>query len=262
MGDRITANGVETAYRFDGPEDGPVVLLANSLLTNYGMWDGQVPALADKYRVLRYDQRGHGASEAPEPPYSFDMLAEDAKGLLDGLGIETVHFCGFSMGGMTALAFAAKYPDRVRSLALCDTACRMADPGMFDGFAMAAQDFGLEALAAPTLENTFTESFRNAEPAAVARIGDMFAATSLDGFVGCCNAIEAMDHEDLLAGIALPTLIIAGAEDQMTTVDDARRLNDGIPGSRLVVLDDASHFSNIEQPEAFNGALRTFLDEN
>jgi len=262
MGDTIRANGVEIAYRVDGPEDGPVVLLANGLTSDYMMWDAQMPALTDKYRVLRYDQRGHGGSEATKPPYSFDMLAEDAHGLLSVLGIAKVHFCGFSMGGMTALVFATKHPEMLHGLTLCDTTCRMADPGMWDGFAMAARDFGLAVLAEPTLENCFTAEFRETNPADVERVGDMIAATSLDGFVGCCNAIEEMDNEHLLAEVTVPTLVMVGAEDPMTTVDDAQRLHDGIAGSRLAVLDGAAHFSNIEQPEAFNIALRSFLDEN
>jgi 3-oxoadipate enol-lactonase len=166
------------------------------------------------------------------------------------------------MGGMTALAFAARFPETVRSLALCDTACRMVDPGMFGGFAAAAQDFGLAALVAPTLDACFSAAFRDSNPDDVARAGDMMATTSLDGFVGCCNAIEAMDQAPRLAGIAVPTLIMVGADDPMTTVADARRLHDGIAGSRLVVLDGAAHFSNIERPDAFNAALRGFLDEN
>lgn len=190
MEGRITANGVETAYRVDGPDDGPVVLLANSLLSNYGMWDPQIPALAERYRVLRYDQRGHGGSEATPPPYDFDMLVE------------------------------------------------------------------------PTLETCFSAAFRDSNPDDVARAGDMMATTSLDGFVGCCNAIEATDQAPQLTGIAVPTLVMVGADDPMTTVEDARRLHDGIVGSRLVVLEGAAHFSNIEQPDAFNAALRGFLDEN
>lgn len=257
----IATNGIETAYRFDGPAGAPVVLLANSLVSDYGMWNAQIPALSDRYRVLRYDQRGHGRSTASPPPYDFGMLAEDAHALLTGLGVDKVHFCGFSMGGMTALAFATRYPAMVRSLALCDTACRMADPGMFGDFAGAAKDFGLAALAEPTLENCLTAAFRERNPEEVARLHDMIVATSLDGFVGCCNAIEAMDQEAVLAGISAPTLIMVGAGDPMTTVDDSHRLHDGIAGSELVVLDGAAHFSNIEQPEAFNAALRGFLDK-
>jgi 3-oxoadipate enol-lactonase len=262
MGDTIKANGADIAYRFDGPEDGPVVMLSNSLASNYGMWDAQIPALTSKYRVLRYDQRGHGGSEATDPPYSFDMLLDDAVGLLDALGIEKVHFCGLSMGGMTGQLFGAKYPERLRSLTLCDTASQMPDPTVWEDRIKMARGDGMAALAPSTLERWFTAPYRAKAPKEVARIEAMIANTPVEGFAGCCKAIEAMNQTHLLAGIKTPTLIVVGADDPSTTVAHSEVIHNEIRGSKLVVLDNAAHLSNIEQADGFNTALRAFIDKH
>jgi len=260
MGDTIKANGADVAYRFDGPEGAPVVMLSNSLASNYTMWDAQIPALTKKYRVLRYDQRGHGGSEATPPPYSFDMLLEDARGLLQALGIDKLHFCGLSMGGMTGQLFGAKYPEMLRSLILCDTASKMPDPSVWDDRLQMAEEKGMPAMAPSTLERWFTAPYHSAEPGEIARIGKMIAATPVDGFVGCGRAIQAMNHAPLLAKIKTPTLIIVGEDDPSTTVAQSEAIHRGIAGSELVVLKKAAHLSNIEQAEAFNKALLAFLD--
>ena len=262
MADTIKANGVEIAYRLDGPESAPVVMLSNSLASNYTMWDAQIPALAGKYRVLRYDQRGHGGSQATEPPYSFDMLVEDARALIAALGLGKVHFCGLSMGGMTGQLFGAKYPQELRSLVLCDTASRMPDPSAFDARAEAARRDGMASLAPATLERWFTAPYRAKAKREVERVGTMIASTPVDGFVGCCKAIQAMDQTHLLAGIKTPTLIIVGADDPSTTVEHSEIIHREIVGSKLVVLKNAAHLSNIEQAADFNAALRAFLDKH
>ncbi len=262
MADTIKANGVEIAYRLDGPESGPVVMLSNSLASNFTMWDAQLPALVDKYRVLRYDQRGHGGSQATKPPYSFDMLVEDARALIGALGLGKVHFCGLSMGGMTGQLFGAKYPGELRSLILCDTASRMPDPSAFDARVKAARGDGMASLAPATLERWFTAPFRAKAKREMERVGAMIASTPVDGFAGCCNAIAAMDQTHLLAGIKAPTLIIVGADDPSTTVAHSEIIHREIVGSKLVVLKNAAHLSNIEQAAEFNKTLRTFLDKH
>jgi 3-oxoadipate enol-lactonase len=262
MVDKIKANGVEIAYRFDGPEDGPVVMFSNSLASNLSMWDAQVPALSDKYRLLRYDQRGHGGSEATQPPYSFDLLLEDARALIRALGLGPVHFCGLSMGGMTGQLFGAKYPDMLRSLILCDTSSRMADPSVWAPRIKAARGDGMASLAPSTLERWFTAPYRAKAKREIERVGAMIASTPVDGFVGCCNAIAAMDQTHLLAGIKTPTLIIVGADDPSTTVAQSETIHREIVGSKLVVLKNAAHLSNIEQADEFNAALRAFLDKH
>jgi 3-oxoadipate enol-lactonase len=261
MVDIINANGIDMAYRLDGPADGPVVMLSNSLATNHTMWDPQIPALTDRYRVLRYDQRGHGGTQPTEPPYSFDMLLEDAVGLMQALDIEKVHFCGLSMGGMTGQLFGAKHPDKLHSLILCDTASEMPMPEVWQDRINTAQQKGMNAVISGTLERWFTEAYRNAAADNTDRVGTMIATTPVDGFVGCCHAISKMNHTPLLAGIKTPTLVIVGADDPATTVEHAKVIHGEIDGSALVVLDEAAHLSNIEQADAFNTALRTHLDK-
>ena len=262
MVDTIKANGATIAYRLEGPENGPVVMLSNSLASNFTMWDAQIPALADKYRVLRYDQRGHGGSEATKPPYSFDLLLEDARALIEALGLGKVHFCGLSMGGMTGQLFGARYPGMLRSLILCDTSSRMPDPSIWDARIKAARGDGMASLAPSTLERWFTAPYRSKARREIERVGAMISATPVDGFVGCCNAIAAMDQTHLLAGIKTPTLIIVGADDPSTTVEHSEVIHREIVGSKLVVIENAAHLSNIEQAAEFNAALRAFLDKH
>lgn len=262
MVETIAANGIDMAYQLDGPPDGPVVMLSNSLATNNAMWDAQIPALTDKYRVLRYDQRGHGGTQGTAPPYSFDLLLEDAVGLMQTLDIDKVHFCGLSMGGMTGQLFGVKYPEKLHSLILCDTASEMRVPGMWEERIKIARADGMAALAPSTLERWFTAPYRATAKAEIERVGAMIEATSLDGFVGCAGAIEAMNHTPLLPQITTPTMVIVGADDPSTTVEHAEVIHREIKGSALVVLDQAAHLSNIEQAEAFNTALRSYIDKH
>jgi len=262
MGDTINANGIEIAYRLDGPADAPVVMLSNSLATNYSMWEMQLPALTESYRVLRYDQRGHGGTQATEPPYSFDMLRQDAVALIGALGLDKVHFCGLSMGGMIGQQLGAKNPEVLHSLILCDTASQLGVPGMWEERINMARDGGMASLVDPTLQRWFTEGFRAKNAAALEPVAEMIKTTPVDGFVGCAMAIDAMDHGDLLSEIKTPTLVLVGADDPATTVEHSKIIHDAVAGSEMVVLDDAAHLSNIEQPEAFNVAVLTHIREH
>ncbi|HEX7055537.1 MAG TPA: 3-oxoadipate enol-lactonase [Burkholderiales bacterium] len=256
---RIRANGIEINYALDGPPAGPVVMLSNSLLTDYRMWEPQVPALARNYRVLRYDTRGHGGSEASEPPYSMAMLADDAVGLLDALEIARVHFVGLSMGGMIGQRLASRYPERVASLALCDTAARMPPASVWDERIALAQAKGTAAFVEPMTTRWLTEAYRASHADVLRGLAAMISGTSVPGFVGCCRAIQAMDHVELLATIKAPTLVLVGEHDVGTPVAAAEALHRGIAGSELRVLRDAAHLTNIEQTQAFNEALTGFL---
>jgi 3-oxoadipate enol-lactonase len=257
----IKANGIDLCYALEGPEDAPVVMLSNSLASNLAMWDAQMAALADKYRVLRYDQRGHGGTQVTPPPYNFDLLVDDAVGLIQVLGFTKVHFCGLSMGGMTGQLFGVKYPELLSSLILCDTASQMPDPSIWDERIDAARNQGMTALAPATLERWFTAPYRETETGEIARVNDMIASTPVDGFIGCCNAIAAMNFTPILKDIRTPTLVIVGADDPSTTVEHSRIIHEAIDGSELCILDQAAHLSNIEQADAFNAALRAFLDK-
>ncbi len=260
MTDSVNVNGVETAYRFDGPAGGRVVLLSNSLMSNYEMWDWTVPALSDRYRVLRYDTRGHGRSSTTPGPYSIAMLGDDAAALLDALGIRAAHVAGLSMGGMIAQQLGARYPDKVLSLALCDTASEMPPRSMWEERLGIARTQGIAGLAEGTIKRWFTEPFIRRAPGDIEKVRKMILGTGVEGYMACASAVRDMAQTTMLLGIAKPTLVMTGRQDPACTVAQSIVLNRMIDGSQLVILEDAAHLSNIEQPAAFNTALRSFID--
>jgi 3-oxoadipate enol-lactonase len=258
---KITANGISINYTLEGPASAPVVTLSHSLATNLSMWDPQIPALTPRYRVLRYDTRGHGGTDAPRGAYSLDQLAEDARALLQALGFARTHLIGLSMGGFIGQILALTYPQMLQSLVLCDTTSRVppdAKP-MWDERIRAAQAHGMELHVEPTIGRWFTAPFRERRPDVVDRVRAMIRATKPAGYIGCCHAIAALDLTDRLQAIAVPTLVIVGEEDPGTPVTASRTIHERIKGSELVILKSASHLSNMEQPEAFNRAVTTFL---
>ena len=258
---KITANGISINYTLGGPASAPVVTLSHSLATNLSMWDPQIPALTSRYRVLRFDTRGHGGTDAPEGAYSLDQLAEDTRVLLQTLGIARTHFIGLSMGGFIGQILALTYPQMLQSLVLCDTTSRVppdATP-MWDERIRAAQAHGMEPHVEPTIGRWLTAPFREQRPDVVDRVRAMIRATNPAGYIGCCHAIAALDLTDRLQAIAAPTLVIVGEEDPGTPVAASRTIHERIKGSELVILKSASHLSNMEQPEAFNRAVTTFL---
>lgn len=258
---KVKANGIEMHYTLDGPEGAPVVTLSHSLATTLAMWDPQTPALTARHRVLRYDTRGHGGTEAPAGAYSLDLLADDAVALLRALGIARTHWVGLSMGGMIGQTLALERPDLVASLALCDTSSRVppeARPTWTDRI-RTAETQGMEPLVEPTIGRWFTPGFVSSRPEVVDPVRAMIRSTSPRGYVGCCHAISALDLTDRLGAIAVPTLVVVGEEDLGTPVAASRAIQERIPGAELVILKSASHLSNIEQPGAFTSALTSFL---
>jgi 3-oxoadipate enol-lactonase len=258
--DTVSVNGVRIAYRFDGPPGGRVVLMSNSLMSSFAMWDWTVPALADRYRVLRYDTRGHGRSATPPGPYSIAALGDEAAGLLDALGIEAAHFVGLSMGGMVGQQLGARYPGKVLSLSLCDTASEMPPREMWEERLAIAASQGIPALAEGTLKRWFTEPFVRRAPGDIEKVRRMILGTGVEGYMACAGAIRDMAQTTMLLAITAPTLVLTGRQDPATTVAHATVLHRVIAGSRLVIIEDAAHLSNIEQPRAFNAALRAFID--
>jgi len=258
---RISANGIGMNYTLEGPTAAPVVTLSHSLATTLHMWDGQVSALAERYRVLRYDTRGHGGTDAPGGPYTLELLAEDARALFRALGIPRTHFVGLSMGGMIGQVLAIQSPELLQSLALCDTSSRVPPEArtMWEERVRVAEAQGMEPHVETTLARWFTAPFRERHPERVAPVAAMIRATKPAGFAGCCQAIKMLDLTDRIAAITTPTLIIVGAEDAGTPVAASRTIHERIRGSELVILPSASHLSNIEQQEAFNRALLGFL---
>ena len=256
----IKVNGLEVAYRFDGPEDGHVILMANSLMSDSSMWDWNVPALADRYRVLRYDKRGHGGSQTTPGSYSIAQLADDAVALLDALKIDKVHFIGLSMGGMIGQQLGARYPERVHSLSLCDTASEMPPRNLWEERFEIARKDGIPGLVDGTIKRWFTAPFIERAPQDIAKVRQMILGTELEGYIGCASAVRDMAQTTMLLKIKAPTLSLTGRQDPACTVDQAIVLNRMIDGSKMVILEEAAHLSNIEQPEVFNRTVREFID--
>jgi len=258
--EKIWVNGVELAYRFDGPANGRVVMMSNSLMSDYTMWDVTIPALTDRYRVLRYDTRGHGRSGTTPGPYSIGMLADDAVGLLDALGIQRVHFIGLSMGGMIGQQIGARYPDRVYSLSLCDTASEMPPRLMWEERLSIARSQGIAGLLDGTIQRWFTGPFIARDPQSIEGVRRMISLTGVEGYIACASAVRDMAQTTMLLQVKAPTLILVGRKDPACTVEQANVLYRMIDGSQIVVIEDAAHLANIEQPQAFNRALGAFLD--
>ena len=259
---QIDANGIAIRYQLDGPADAPVVLFSNSLGTRLEMWDPQMPALTQRYRALRYDSRGHGESAAPEGPYSIELLAADAIGLLDALGVGRAHFCGLSKGGMVGQVLGAQHGDRLISLTLCSTACHMEAKQLWDERIKVAQEQGMAALADAVVERWFTEAFRAEPSILVERVRQMILDTPAHGYAACCAAIRDMDLREAITAIRVPTQILVGADDPATPPAKAEEIHERISGSRLEVIPDAAHLLNIEQDVAFDASLRSFLDRH
>jgi 3-oxoadipate enol-lactonase len=207
----VKVNGTRMHYALDGPAAAPVVTMSHSLGTNLSLWDPQVPVLARQYRVLRYDVRGHGATEAPTGAFGLEHLVEDLRGLLHALGVARTHLVGLSLGGVIGQAFALKYPQLLHSLVLCNTTSRMPleARSMWEERVRVARSRGLEPLVEVMLQRWLTPAFRVREPDVAGRVASMIRLTSPEGYVGCYQAIAALDLTAALTAIRLPTLIIA-----------------------------------------------------
>jgi 3-oxoadipate enol-lactonase len=259
---KLSANGIAMHYVLDGPETAPVVTLGHSLAAHLGMWEPQMKALTGRWRVLRYDTRGHGSTEAPAGAYSLEQLADDALALLAALGIRRTHWVGLSMGGMVGQTMALKAPGIFASLVLADTSSRVPPEArpQWEERIRTAETQGMEPLVEATINRWFTRPFQERRPDVVDGIRAMIRGTSPRGYAGCCHAIKALDLTDRIAQIKIPTLVIVGEEDPGTPVAAARTINERITGSGLTIIPSASHLCNVEQPEAFASAVTRFLD--
>jgi 3-oxoadipate enol-lactonase / 4-carboxymuconolactone decarboxylase len=260
----IRAGKLTVHYELTGCPGAPVVMLANSLGTNFHVWDPQAAALAERFRVLRYDMRGHGLTDCPAvdpdgPGYTIDLLADDALELLAALGIEQVHFCGLSIGGMVGQKLASKAPDRILSLALCDTASRIGPPAIWDDRVREVRSGGLSSIADAVLARWFTPTFLSGRPDEARGYRNMLTCTPADGYIGCCLAIRDEDLRADDARIACPTLVVVGEEDASTPPSAARELAEAIGDARCATIGGAAHISTIEQPEKLNAILLEFL---
>lgn len=253
-----TGDGCRIAYRFDGPDAAPVLLLSNSLGTSLDMWTPQMEAWTRDFRVLRYDQRGHGASDAPVGAYSMDRLGRDVVELLDALGLAKVHFCGLSLGGMVGQWLGLHAPDRLNRLVLANTSSWMGPPSGWDARIALVREQGMAPLARASVERWFTADFVAAAPDAIAPIVSTLEATNSGGYAGCCAAIRDMDMRRVVGLIAGPALVIGGLRDPSTPPSHSEALAAAIPDARLQML-EAAHLANVEQPVPFAEAVLAHL---
>jgi 3-oxoadipate enol-lactonase len=260
MTEKIKVGELDVAYRLEGAAGRPVVMMSNSLMSNMSMWNLTMPALKDRFRILRYDTRGHGSTGVTPGPYSIEQLADDAVGLMDALDIREAHIMGLSMGGMIAQQIGARYPNRALSLLLCNTASEMPPRSLWEERLLIARTQGITALADSTIRRWFTASFIERSPQIIEKIREMILATPLEGYLGCAAAIRDMAQTTLLLKIKAPTLVVTGRQDPATTVEQSMVLNRMIDTSRMGVIENAAHLSNIEQPEIFNREICGFLD--
>jgi 3-oxoadipate enol-lactonase len=259
-----SVNGVDTYYELHGKSGAPWLAFSHSLACNLHMWDGQVEALKNRFRILVYDTRGHGRSSAPAGAYTLEMMADDLRALLSHLDIQRPHFVGLSMGGMIGQTFALKYPAIFASLTLADTTSRYpaeAAP-LWQERIRTAESKGMQPLVQATLERWFTEAFRKNHPEQVRKIGESILATPVAGYAGCCNAIPKINATARLKEIKCRALVICGEQDPGTPPAMAREIHDNLPGSKLALIPQAAHLSNLEQPEAFNRVLSEFLTKS
>lgn len=254
----IELNGARFHYELEGPFDAGVVVLSNSLGTNLAMWDAQVSALARKYRVLRYDSRGHGLTEVTPGPYTIEGLGRDVVGLLDALKIERAYYCGLSVGGMIGQWLGVNAAKRFRSLVLCNTAARIGTVETWNARIATVRAEGMAVIANAVVARWFTENFIKKASEEVERVRKMLLQTSAQGYVATCAAIRDMDQREAVARVNVPTLVISGTHDAVTPPAEGKFLVDRIHGAKYVEL-DAAHLSNIEDAGAFKDAVLRFL---
>lgn len=255
-----TGDGCRIAWRFDGREDAPVLLLSNSLGTDMAMWSPQLAVFSEQYRVLRYDSRGHGGSDAPPGAYSLDRLGRDVIELLDALAIDTVDFCGLSLGGMIGQWLGIRAPERVRRLILANTSSYMGPPSGWDTRIATVHEQGMKPLVDASVERWFTAAFSKRAANAIAPIVTTLLATNPVGYAGACAAIRDMDMRRTAQLIERPTMVIGGSLDPSTPPAHSEALAQSIPAARLCML-EAAHLSNIEMPAPFMLAVRDFLTD-
>lgn len=246
---------MKVAYRIDGHEAMPSLVLASSLGTTWELWDAQLPSLVEDFRVVRYDHPGHGRSPIPDASLTVESLADGVVELIDALDLERVSFCGLSLGGMVGMALALRAPERVDRLVLCCTAAHL---GPVEGWyerAEVVRARGTSAIAGAVLGRWFTQRFRDESPVTIARFREMLEGTPAEGYAACCEAIARWDARSDVSAIRAPTLVISGDDDVATPPQDGAFLAGSIPDAELTVLPECAHLANVEQPALFTRAL-------
>ncbi|MGE8683995.1 MAG: 3-oxoadipate enol-lactonase [Acinetobacter sp.] len=254
----FTSNDAEINYQTFGDANKPAIIFSNSLGTKYSMWQPQIDALQNDFFVICYDTRGHGASSAPQGPYTIEQLGQDVSNLLDHLNVKKASFCGISMGGLTGQWLAIHKPEYFNHVIVCNTAAKVGQEQAWNERAALVREQGLQPIAATAASRWFTERFIQSQAAIVESLSNDLAAGSAEGYASCCEALAKADLREELKNIKVPVLVIAGQQDPVTTVVDGQFMVDRIPNSQLFEI-NASHISNIECPNEFTQAIRNVI---
>ena len=255
----VTVNGATLIYQWDGDETKPVLVLSNSLTTDMRMWEPLIPAFTEHFRVLRYNNRGHGGSSSPVGEYTMDDIAGDALALLDHLDIATAQFCGLSMGGMVGMWLGLHAPDRVQKLVICNTSSDVGPPEPWTARIGAIKDGGMAAIADAGVERFLSEEYRSTGGGAMEMVRAMLLDCDAEGYCGCVAAVRDMSLTSQLDQISNDVLVIAGEVDPATPVSHSEIIVDRIPGAELTVISGVSHLSCAEKPEEFGRIVLDYL---
>jgi len=256
----IDADGCLLNVSVEGRDGGPTLVLSNSLGTNMQMWEPQMKAFTQLFRVIRYDRRGHGKSNVPPGPYSMERFGRDVLAILDDLNIEKAHWCGLSMGGMVGQWLGANAPERFDRLVLANTSSYYPDPTNWLNRIKAVKEGGIASVADTVIGGWLTADFREREPEITAKMKAMLVSSPVEGYIACCEALSTLDQRALLPKIKSPVLVIAGRHDMATPLSAAELIRSNIPRASLTIL-DAAHISNVEQSHAFTDAVVGFLTQ-
>jgi 3-oxoadipate enol-lactonase len=250
--------GASISFQVDGSDEAPALLLINSIGTTRDLWAHQLSSFSPRYRVIRYDARGHGQSSVPSGDYTIEQLAQDALAVLDAAQADTAHVCGISLGGITAMWLGIHASPRVKSLVLANTAARIGSVQSWTERIALVRDHGMAAVAERAMQTWFTKEFRDRDPATVNRFRTMVQSCPAEGYLGCCAALKEADLRDGIAAIRCPVLAVAGSADPATPVEGLKFIHEHITGARMITLDSA-HLSNVEQADVFTSKVMAFL---
>jgi len=254
-----TGDNIRLNVAIEGKSDAPTLLMMHSIGCDLTLWDPQAAALARDFRIVRFDARGHGGSDAPKGDYTLERLALDALAVLSAVGAESAYLCGLSLGGVTSQWLALHAARRVKGMVIANTAARIGTAEAWQARGDMAVSQGMQAIAPTAITRFFSEGFQVSSSGVVDIFRRRLLATAPEGYAGCCAVLRDTDFTHELGEISLPTIVIGGTLDVPTPLSQARELAHAIPGARLVAL-EAGHLSNIEQPEGFTAAIWQILE--
>jgi 3-oxoadipate enol-lactonase len=254
-----TDDNIRLNVAIEGRDGAPVLLMMHSIGCDLTLWDPQIAALAEDFRIIRFDARGHGGSDVPKGDYTLGQLARDALAVLDSARAESAYLCGLSLGGVTAQWLALHAPGRIKGIIIANTAARIGTAEAWQARGDMAVSQGMQAIATTAITRFFSEAFLAASPGIVNLFRQRLLTTAPEGYAGCCAVLRDTDFTHELSGISRPTVVVGSTLDVPTPLSQAQELAQAIPGARLVAL-EAGHLSNVEQPEAFTAAIRQILE--